>query len=474
MAMTRPRTPRVAVVGDYILDAYVRGRVNRVCPDAPAAVLDAERELCAPGGAGNVAVGCSARGLEVIACGLTGRDSAANILETLLAEAGIRLDGLVAVGGRTTLVKRRYCAGDQILLRVDEGTTEPADARRAAKLSSALDGLDAILVSDYGYGTVTSGVLETLRSRPSGIPLLVDAKDLRPYSALVPDVVKPNHEQALRLLGEEGAGNRVEHMMECGQRLLNVAGAKAVVVTLDREGAVVIGADGSAKHIPAPPTEVRTTSGAGDTFLVALASALLAGSRLVEAARFATHAASGACRAEGTASVTVALEPPVADRGKRVSPDSVAKWAERMRMEGRRVAVTNGCFDIFHAGHAEFLQAAAEAGDVLLVAVNTDESVRRLKGDERPVNALEDRLRVLEAIGVVSAVTWFDDSTAAGVVDLAKPDAYVKGSDYRGLSFPEAELVRKYGGRVVFVDLLEGRSTSGIVERLRGSAEVAV
>jgi glycerol-3-phosphate cytidylyltransferase len=143
-------------------------------------------------------------------------------------------------------------------------------------------------------------------------------------------------------------------------------------------------------------------------------------------------------------------------------------------MEGRRVAVTNGCFDIFHAGHAEFLQAAAETGDVLLVAVNTDESVRRLKGDERPVNALEDRLRVLEAIGVVSAVTWFDDSTAAGVVDLAKPDAYVKGSDYRGLSFPEAELVRKYGGRVVFVDLLEGRSTSGIVERLRGSAEVAV
>lgn len=472
-----PSSRRVAVVGDYMLDAYVDGGVTRVCPDAPAPVLEATGELWAPGGAGNVAAGCTAHGLEVVACGFTGRDAAARTLETLLAEAGVGLDGLVAAHGRSTLVKRRFRADDQVLLRVDEGSVAPVSDRQAGKLEDVLARAGAVVVSDYGYGAVTEKVRSLLarhRAR-SRAPLVVDSKSLAAYGALHPDLVKPNYAQFCSVLGEEEQVDRLAHVEERASLFLGLVESKSAVVTLDREGCVVIDSAASVVPVPAPSSPVRSTSGAGDSFLVALVAALLSGTPLVEAAGYATRSATAACAASGTVNAARhAEEIEAPDRHKRVPPPRVAAWARRMRAQGRRVSLTNGCFDIFHAGHAEFLQRAAEHGDVLLVAINTDESVRALKGPGRPVNSLEDRLRVLEAIGVVSAVTWFDDPTAEPVTRRVRPDVYIKGSDYRGESFPEAEFVRGYGGEVAFVDLLHGRSTTDIVERVRSGPMVAV
>lgn len=465
---------RVAVLGDFMLDAYASGSVGRVCPDAPAAVLELEDELLSAGGAGNVATGCTAFGLEVVACGFTGRDSAARALETLLVDSGVGLDGLVAVEGRTTLVKRRYCVGEQVLLRVDEGSTGPVGAIEARRLLRTLSRTDAVLVSDYGYGSVTDEVLSMLLDVRSamGTKILVDAKRAERYRALHPDVVKPNYRQMCGLLGEEPDEDRRTHVERCAERLLLATGAKAVVVTLDGDGSAVVRPSGVV-HVPAPRRVVRSTSGAGDTFLASLAAGMLAGEGLERAARYATWSATVAC--DGTGTVTAAhVRDAGRDRAKRLEPAEIARWGEEMRQAGRRVVLTNGCFDIFHAGHAHFLHRAAEQGDALMVAVNTDDRVRLLKGEDRPVNTLEDRLRVLEAVDVVSAVTWFDEQTAIEIVRRLRPDVYVKGADYRGESFPEERYVREYGGSVVFVDLLAGRSTTGIVQRVAGHREVPV
>lgn len=475
-AVPPPPSRRVVVLGDYMLDAYVNGAVHRVCPDAPAPVLEAADELWAPGGAGNVAVGCTAHGLEVVACGFTGKDPAAQTLETLLAEAGVGLDGLIAASGRSTLVKRRFCSGDHILLRVDEGTTSEIARRSAGRLAPVLERAGAVVVSDYGYGAITQAVLEQLMEvrRRNRVPVVIDAKRLARYRGLGADLVKPNYAQFCELLGLTPDENRAAQVRTHASSLLETTGAEEAVVTLDADGCVVVSREGFAEIAP-PPVSVRSTSGAGDSFLVALVAALFSGVPLVEAAGYATRTATAACTKRGTVSIArQAEEPPPRERHKRVPPSRVASWAKRMRGQDRRVVLTNGCFDIFHAGHAEFLQRAADAGDALLVAVNTDDSVRVLKGPGRPVNTLEDRLRVLEAIGVVSAVTWFDDDTAEQVARRVRPDAYVKGSDYYGESFPEAEFVGSYGGRVVFVDLLDGRSTTSIVERVLSGSEVAV
>lgn len=466
--LMRRDQPRVAVIGDHMLDAYVDGTVTRVCPDAPAPVLDASSERWSPGGAANVAMGFTAHGLEVVAAGFIGRDRAGRTLETLLAEAGVSLDGLVPITGRPTLVKRRFCADETVLLRVDEGSVDPVSDDHIAGLPRVLQRADAILVSDYGYGTMTPAVrVNIMEATRDSALLIVDAKDLGSYRALRPDVVKPNYQQFTGLFGDEARTDRVTHVEERAGDVLDITGSRRAVVTLDSDGSVVI--DGSlTRHIAAPPSGVRSTSGAGDTFLVALASALLFGQNFESAAASATRAATLACRHAGTVSAASPVADQLSDdRGKRVPPERVGEWAEAVRASGRRVVVTNGCFDIFHAGHAEFLRRAAQTGDALLVAVNTDDGVRGLKGPDRPVNRLEDRLRVLEAIGVVNAVTWFGDPTAEGIVGAARPDSYVKGSDYRGATFPEAELVSSYGGRVHFVDLLEGRSTTSIIKRVQ-------
>lgn len=464
---------QVAVLGDFMLDVYASGDVSRVCPDAPAPVLDLDGELLSAGGAGNVATGCAAYGLEVVACGFTGRDAASASLETLLAGSGVGLDGLVAVEGRSTLVKRRFCCGDQVLLRVDEGTTEPVSAQEAKHLLRPLARANAVLVSDYNYGSVTDEVLAVLSEvrQATHMRILVDAKRLDRYRALRPDVVKPNYAQMCDLLSEAPSPQRQAHAERCAERLLEVTGAQAAVVTLDGDGAVVIEQD-QVVSLPAPHFSVRSTSGAGDTFLVAMTASLISGNNIEHAARYATWSATLACDAPGTVTAS-RLRDAGRNRGKRVAPDQLRKWGEQTKASGRRIVLTNGCFDIFHAGHAHFLHEAAAAGDMLVVAVNTDERVRLLKGEGRPVNTLEDRLRVLEAIDDVSAVTWFDEQTAIEIVKRLRPDVYVKGSDYRGKRFPEEQYVRSHGGEVVFVDLLVGRSTTDIVERVL-SGEVAV
>lgn len=477
-AMDRPVagfSRRVAVLGDFMLDAYARGAVTRVCPDVPAPVLDLGSELFSAGGAGNVAMGCTAYGLEVVACGFTGRDSSARALETLLAGSGVGLDGLVRLEGRSTLVKRRFCSGDQVLLRVDEGTTTPVSREDTRRLLRPLSRADAVLISDYGYGSITDDLLEMLAEIRASTQarILVDAKRLDRYRELRPDLVKPNYRQMCELLGEEEQEDRQGHVRECATRLLDKTGSAAAAVTLDGDGSVIV-EPSAVRAVKAPRVAVRSTSGAGDTFLVALAAGLLAGRDLEHSTRYATWAATSACDSSGTVTAS-RIEPPDRGRGKTVAPDEVEAWGTHMREAGRKIVLTNGCFDIFHAGHAHFLHEASNAGDALVVAVNTDDRVRLLKGDGRPVNTLEDRLRVLEAIDVVSAVTWFDEQTAIEVVRALRPDVYVKGSDYQGSSFPEEQYVRATGGTVVFVNLLEGRSTTDIVRRVRKrQGEVAV
>ena len=466
---------RVVVIGDAMLDVYLDGRSHRLCPEAPVPVVDVAARAAAPGGAANVAVNARALGADVRLVTLVGNDRVGAGLRKALEARGVPSSGLVTEPGRRTLAKVRVSADGQLLVRVDHGDTREADRRAATALGARLEAwggeADAVIVSDYGYGVMSPPLRELLRDLQQRGPrvLVVDAKDLRAYRDVGVTAVKPNRQQASTLLGTplDGA-DPTDRIAARGERLLAITGARIGAVTLDAEGAVVVERGRPAYRTYARPLPHASAAGAGDTFAAALALSLAAGADVPAAAEVASAAAALVVTRRGTTPCAAEeLRQRFRASGKLLPLDRLRARVAALRAEGRRIVFTNGCFDLVHRGHVQYLSEAKRLGDVLVVGVNDDASVRRLKGAARPINRLADRIEVLAALSCVDHVVPFGEDTPEELIRLVAPDVFVKGGDYSKDRLPEAALVERLGGVVRILPLIEDVSTTAIIERIR-------
>jgi D-beta-D-heptose 7-phosphate kinase/D-beta-D-heptose 1-phosphate adenosyltransferase len=471
---------RVCILGDAMLDRHLDGRCGRVCPEAPVPVVALNGKRDVPGGAANTAVNAAALGASVTLISTVGDDDEGDALQTVLARDGVR-SGLPICRGRRTLCKTRVAADGHLLVRYDQGDTGPlpaaCEAALTARLRTEFPKCDAVLVSDYGYGVVTPAVIGTLTALSAKFPqvkVVVDSKRPGIFRDLGPVAVKPNYGQALHLLNEadwEGGRDRAARIAERAEMILDRTGARIAAVTLDVDGALVCERGRSPYRTYARPAPPGQAAGAGDTYAAALALALAADADTPAAAELAAAAAAVVVAEDGTAVCTAhKLRAAVAADEKIVADHGVL--AERLapaRRAGKRIVLTNGCFDILHRGHTTYLGRAKALGDLLVVGVNTDESIRRLKGAGRPINTLDDRVQVLAALSCVDLVVPFGEDTPHELVRVVRPNIFVKGGDYTRDRLPEAGLVEALGGEVRLLPTVDDRSTTNVIERIRSA-----
>lgn len=461
----------VACVGDLMLDRYVYGEVSRISPEAPIPVLLQTRETAMPGAAGNVARNVAALGGRARLNGVLGPDAAGHELAALLqAEPDVQAF-LDQPSDAVTTVKTRFVASGQQLLRLD--AERPASVEQASDAArAAMEGAAAILVSDYAKGAVGPALLAAAHA--AGAPVVVDPKgrDLRRYGPVA--LIKPNAAELREATGlPVGADAEVEAALAAA---LAACEADAILVTRAGQGMSLARRSQPVRHFRARAREVFDVSGAGDTSLAALGLALAAGATLEAAAEFAILASGVAVGKSGTAVVTPAelVESELAAHAapataKIVTPAQAAADAEAWRAQGLKVGFTNGCFDILHPGHVTYLAQARSWCDRLVVALNSDASVRALKGEGRPVNDLEGRALVLAGLASVDRVTAFDTPTPLALIEAIRPDVLIKGADYTVETVVGADLVQGWGGQVRLADFVEGHSTTRTLSRMTGA-----
>ena len=466
---------RVLVIGEAMLDAYLHGDTRRLCREAPVPVVDVAACHDAPGGAANAAVNAAALGARVTLLSVVGDDPEAARLAESLAARGVPPHGLVRDPARRTLVKQRVLAGGQILLRLDAGSTDVVALATAARLREQLRAawrdVDAVIASDYGYGVLTPALVDEIAALQAERErvLVVDGKDLRRLARARPTAVKPNYAEAARLLGIAARHGeaRVEQIAAHEAELLACTGARLAAITLDASGGLVFEAGRPAYRTYARPSPDANATGAGDTFVAALALALASGASTPASADLASAAATIVVARSGTTACTAAeLRRRLAAQDKLLDAGDLEALADDLRRAGRRIVFTNGCFDILHRGHVALLGRAKALGDVLIVGLNADASVRRLKGPTRPINRAADRAQVLAALSCVDHIVEFVEDTPARLIELVRPDVYVKGGDYTLATLPEAPLVQRFGGEVRILAYLEDFSTTGIIARI--------
>ncbi|MDQ4019460.1 MAG: D-glycero-beta-D-manno-heptose 1-phosphate adenylyltransferase [Actinomycetota bacterium] len=474
---------RVLVLGEAMLDTYLEGGSSRLSAEAPVPVVAISARRGVPGGAANGAANARALGAETVLLSVVGDDREADELRAALAAHGVTASGVVVEPGRRTLTKNRVLSSGQLLVRFDDGSPDALapeiEEQLVARLRSEWRAAGAVLVSDYGYGVLTPRVVRTLAGLQAADPrvVVVDSKDLAAYRDVAVTAVKPNFRQALALLGvEPRESSRAELVADEGERILELTGASIVAVTLDREGAVVLERGKPAYRTYARRSVESRAMGAGDTWATAFALALAAGAHTPAAAEVASAAADVVVAKDGTALCTAEeLRARIAGDDRKVAFDRnrLRDMLAAQQREGRTVVLTNGCFDILHRGHITYLSRAKALGDVLVVGLNSDEGVARLKGPGRPVNPLEDRAHVLAALSAVDHVVPFDEDTPIELVRALRPDVFVKGGDYTREMLPEAPVVEELGGTVHLLPYVEDRSTTGIIERIRETEQTA-
>lgn len=500
------RRVHVLVVGDIMLDRFVYGEAHRISPESPIPVLSIAREDLMLGGAGNVLANLAGLGVRAHILSVAGKDEAAKDLRALLKDRGVDTGGLLSDGDRPTTLKTRFLASRQQLLRADFEKIAPIPAalekdilRRANKL---LPQVGAVVLSDYGKGVLTKTVITGIiaRARKHNVPVLVDPKggDYSIYRGAT--LVTPNRKELSEAAGGLPAKEDAE-VIAAAEKIIKSAGIDAVVATRSQDGMSIVRrkAKGSGFEPPVrlhtEALEVFDVSGAGDTVIATLAAALSCGADLIQAAALANVAAGIVVGKIGTAPIRreellEALsrkELDIAQDGRNdariidrtrearlCTPIEALEHVRRWKARGLRVGFTNGCFDILHPGHVGYLNQARDRCDRLIVALNADESVRRLKGPGRPVNNEQARAAVIGALGAVDMVVIFgreanEDDKPLRMIKALEPDVYFKGGDYTEGKLPETPIVRAYGGRVQIMKLFEGHSTTGTIGRLKSS-----
>lgn len=461
---------RILVAGDLMLDRYWSGATRRISPEAPVPVVRVEQREDRPGGAANVALNLAALGVAVSLVGVIGTDEPGDLLVERLAALGIdaRLHRRADV---PTITKLRILSQHQQLLRLDfERSLAPCDTDPLpALVAERLAGSDLLLLSDYAKGTLTNPQTLIAAARHLGKPILVDPKgrDFARYRGAT--LLTPNHAELEDIVGVCGDDAT---LIAKGQRLRTELSVDALLITLGERGMLLLRPDAPALHLPTQAREVFDVTGAGDTVIATLAAALAAGMTLVAACTLANCAAGLAVGKLGTATVSV----PELERAYRgaewqtvLEQDALVAAVAAAQARGERVVMTNGCFDILHAGHVAYLQQARQLGDRLAVAVNDDDSVRRLKGANRPVNSVAQRMAVLAGLASVDWVCAFGEETPESLICRVKPDLLVKGGDYRPDAIAGADCVRASGGAVRTLDFLPGHSTSRLIDAIRAT-----
>lgn len=469
---------RILVVGDIILDAYASGDVERISPEAPVPIMRHLHHHEVPGGSANVAMNIVALGGKACLIGLIGKDEEGARLANLLSASGID-NRMVEVEDRPTTFKLRILAGKHQMLRVDKEVSAPAEADAERKIiNTALAEMctaDAMILSDYQKGCLTENVIQELirSAKQKDIPVFVDPKrtDFAAYKGA--DYITPNRAELKAATGiacsdkEKCRMAATQVMRECGASIL---------LTLSEQGMVLFQEKGEEEWLPTEAKEVFDVSGAGDSVIAAFAYACASGMPLSRALRVANVTAGVVIAKAGTATaseeeVSKALDP---THGGQESEVRLMSWQEAAELranwkrEGLSVGFTNGCFDLVHPGHVKLLNKAAGTCDRLVVALNSDSSVRRLKGESRPIQSQEARAIVMAAMRFVDAVVLFEEDTPLEIIQVLAPDVLIKGSDYEEADIVGADFVKSTGGKVERIDFEAGQSTSRLVSRSKG------
>ena len=469
MKVPRFDDARILVVGDAMLDRYWHGDTRRVSAEAPIPIVDIDEIEDRPGAAANVALNISTLGAKAILIAAIGDDEAGRILKSKLAAAGISCQ-LIEMESLSTTTKLRIVSRNQQLIRADFEDIVAIDSGNIVPLlASSLGDIDSVVLSDYDKGVLADvqPIIEAAVSENK--PVMVDPKfrELSAYRGAT--LVKPNLLELEHAIG--GWSSETEMVSRC-QRVIADIGLEAILITRSSEGMTLIRKDSEEVHIPARTREVYDVSGAGDTVISTLATALAAGETLLDATGLANVAAGLVVGHFGITSVSgPELRMEVAsqlgfDRGI-MSAEQLTIASDEAHSRGQKIVFTNGCFDIMHAGHVEYLMEAKSEGDLLVVAVNDDDSVHRLKGEGRPINPIERRMSMLAALEVVDWIVGFEEDTPEDLLKKLKPDVLVKGGDYSVEQVVGAEIVQAYGGVVKVLKLIEDCSTSALVEKIR-------
>ena len=469
-------SPRILVVGDLILDRYIEGNAGRVSPEAPVLVFDWQGERCRLGGACNVASNLAVLGAQTAVLGVLGRDASGNKLRELLESEGIETSCVVEDPERPTTTKTRYVSRTSQVLRVDQeersGIVGVAKRRILEHLATRPFPYQAVLLSDYGKGVLTPAVIQAAieAAHSCGGLAVVDPKGVDYSIYCGADLLTPNREEA-----EAATGVTIrdpEDLHRVAQRLRELTAVRTAIITLGREGIFFETETGESRIIPTEARAVFDVTGAGDTVAAVLTLARTSGVGLSESVHLANLAAGIVVGRFGTWAVSrqelLSLLGQRRD-GKVITTAEAVSEAARLRTEGRRLVFTNGCFDILHRGHVTYLEQARLLGDALVVGVNTDASVARLKGPGRPFMPEGERALILAALSSVTAVTLFDEDTPGELIAALRPDVLVKGGDYTPEDIVGADAVEQGGGRVVVIPYVEGHSTTALIQRLRES-----
>ena len=467
---------KIVVVGDAVLDTYVQGTIDRICREAPVPVFNIQHYKYSCGGAANTAINLAELGAETYYLTVLGKDANGRELLDILRKNNVHTEFILQDKARATIAKKRVTASSNIILRLDEGTTTDIDSRLEKELLDKLMEIqqftDAIVFSDYGFGVITDTLIRSLASLQfsSSIPVVVDSRDLGRFKTIHPFAVKPNYEEATRLLdiSKIAGKERVQQVLENSDALLQITGAGNVSVTLDSDGVVLLQKGKEPYRITCVQRDAKNTIGAGDTFVSALTLALACNLKAEAAVGIAAAAAAIVVQKDGTSGCS--------NNELKAYFNAVPKFIantadllhtiKELKEKGKKIVFTNGCFDIIHKGHIALLNKAREAGDVLIVGVNDDDSVKKVKGPDRPINNLEDRIAVLAGLQSVDYLTAFSEESPLRLIKSVHPDVFVKGADYTETSIPEAPLLKKLGCIVTIIPYSEDTSTTNIINRI--------
>lgn len=450
--------PRILIIGDLMLDHYVWGSVERISPEAPVQILKITRENNRLGGASNVALNLIALGAKAHICGIVGDDNDGKIIVDLLDSAGIERDLLCVKSDFQSIKKTRFIASNQQVLRVDRESVDMSlDSTILEKIKDSLDDFNAIILSDYGKGALgvdfTRQIIALANERK--MPILCDPKgdDYSKYANAT--LLTPNKKEAQ--IATNIRIDSAETLLDSLKKLKNDYNLTYALITLSEDGMAIY--DDKMTQIPTLAKEVYDVTGAGDTVIAALAFGICTNMDIYESAKFANAAAAVVVGKIGSAQATRAEIFGV--MGDEAHLDDLELIAD-LKKDGKKIVFTNGCFDILHFGHISYLRKAKSFGDILVVGLNSNDSVRRLKGDLRPINDESDRAQILRELECVDFVIIFDKDTPIELIKKIRPDILVKGADYKGKEVVGSEIVKD----VRLVEFAKGRSTSGIVEKI--------
>lgn len=465
---------KILVIGDIMADKYLWGEVDRISPEAPIQVVKVKDETLTPGGAANLANNVVAMGGQAIMIGCIGKDASGKQLTESLKSKKIDCGGIVVNENKQTVTKVRVLGQNQQLMRLDYEDTTFVDEKIERSLLDNIKKLikkcDVVVISDYFKGTVTEKIIKStikLAKQAQKISIAdVKAYNFKLYRGI--DLVTPNHKEASEMTGITGASE--SDIRDMGQIISNRLGSN-VLITRAAEGMSLIKKGSKLLNFPTEAKEVYDVSGAGDTVVAALSLALAADTSYEDAVLIANQAAAIQVSKLGTAAVDQKeLQKRFeAEYTKVRDRKEISQIIKKYQGDNKKVVFTSGCFDLLHPGHIKYLKKASELGDILVIGLNTDDSIKKIKGNGRPVVGEEQRAEMLSFLDFVDLVTFFSEDTPAGIISYLEPDVFVKGGDYQLKDLPEAEVVKSYGGEVVLVPFIEGFSSSKIIDKIKNS-----